>query len=383
MAAVRGSCAMGCGIIRTCERLAGSVIDDKVEGLDADDDWGRRRSSIRHEVKLHGVIYDRKSTPIACTIDDISATGMALRLDITAADPGRELLQQGSGARLEFSPDPPHPEIAKFVVPVQVMWRTPIGAGIRFKKIDDTLRAALRGVAKAAVESRVEANPALRHTLAIKQRKTMLACRKAIEKLLPNMIWTLRTETVRRLRHVADGATAATAREARAAADLIDEKANAIGRTIERLFLQELAETSDLDRTQELTVAPMFIKKAIETTSPAVNVVEHQVAEQDSTIIAIAHAATERYKLKLFQLNIRLASVLGHPPDHSSNPLEPENSCRIFWQATVEFCDTPIVRRCLHDAIRMRIVPLLGELYDALDKILDEQGVHRAFDHMS
>ena len=40
--------------------LVGGVIDDKVEGLAADDDWGKRRTSIRHEVKLHAIIFDRQ-----------------------------------------------------------------------------------------------------------------------------------------------------------------------------------------------------------------------------------------------------------------------------------------------------------------------------------
>lgn len=365
--------------------LVGGVIDDKVEGLAADDDWGKRRTSIRHEVKLHAIIFDRRALPLPCTIEDISATGMALRLDTGAGEPGRDALEQGTSAKIEFAPRPEDPDAPRFLIPVQVMWRTPVGAGVRFRKVDDVLRAALREVAEAAVKRRVAAAPVHKHSMAIQQRKVMLACRKTIERLLPNMIWTLRAETVRKLRQFADTASPHDARELRAEAALIDEKANAIGRTIERLFLQEFAETSDLDQTQEMTVAPMFLRKTPDAKAAPVpvSVVDEQVVDQDATLIAIAHSATERFKLKLFQLNIRFANVLGHPVDNSSNPLQPMNGCRIFWQATVEYCNSVAVRRSLYDTIRTRIVPLLGELYEAIDKTLDDEGVPRAFDNMN
>jgi hypothetical protein len=212
----------------------------------------------------------------------------------------------------------------------------------------------------------------------------MLNCRKTVEKLLPNIIWTLRTETTRRLRQGAETAAPQVARDARAEADALDEKANAIGRTIEREFLQAFAETSDLDQTIELTVAPMFLKRpAAQTTpTPDVDILSAETIDQDATVIAIAHAAAERYKLKLFQLNVRLANVIGHPLDAESNPLVPLTACRLFWRATVSYCDSPRVRRCLNDTLRTRIVPLLGEVYEALDKSLDDDHVPHAFDSL-
>ena len=362
--------------------MLGSVIDEKVEGITRPEDWGRRRGSIRHDVSLPAIVFDRKGTAVACTVEDISSTGMSLKIDLKAAEPGREALEQGTGARLEFSVRLEAGRSQKIAVPVQVMWRTPVGLGVRFKRQDDNLRAALKVIAQAAVEARAVEPAGGRRGRPANHRKVMLACRKTSEKLLPNIIWALRTETGKRLRHEADGASPTQAREARAEADLLDEKAIPIGRTIERQFLQAFAVVSDMDQTQEMTVAPMFLKNTDGDGDGAMGVVGNDENQQDATILAIGHTAAEKFKLKLFQLNVRLAGVLGHPLEPRDNPLQPVTTCRILWQATVEYCDSPRVRRCLHDAIRARIVPLLGELYEALEKTLDEAGVPRAFERL-
>ena len=359
--------------------MLGSVIDEKVEGITRPEDWGRRRGSIRHDVSLPAIMFDRKGTAVACTVEDISSTGMSLKIDLKAAEPGREALEQGTSARLEFSVRLEAGRSQKVVVPVQVMWRTPVGLGVRFKRLDDNLRGALKIIAQAAVEARVAEPVGGRRGRSANHRKVMLACRKTSEKLLPNIIWALRTETCKRLRHEADGAPPAQAREARAEADLLDDKAIPIGRTIERQFLQAFAIVSDMDQTQEMTVAPIFQKNAGEDGEGAIGVVGSDESQQDAIIVAIGHAAAEKFKLKLFQINVRLAGVLGHTLDPEDNPLQPATACRILWRATVEYCDSPRVRRCLHDAIRARVVPLLGELYEALEKTLDEEGVPRAF----
>ena len=359
-----------------------TVTHDPPDTLQAEDQWGRRRGNVRHEVAIAAVITDRKQTPIKCTIEDVSSTGMSLRLEMRTPEPGREPLPQGTEAKIEFAPDPEDAPADKITVPVQVMWRTPVGAGIRFLRVSEQLRSALRSIAQAAVQSRADSPERVRDTEA-HQRKIMLACRKTLEKLLPNLIWALRTETSKRLRTMADTAPPAAAKEARAEADLIDEKANAIGRTIERQFMQSFVQTSDLEQTQELVLAPLILKKtAAKTEGPTVKIVAEQAAEQNATLVAIAHAAEERYKLKLFELNVRVANVIGHPLDNKSSPLVPTNACRILWQATVDYCDSPRVRRALQEAMRARVVPLLGELYEALDKTLDQEGVERAFNRL-
>lgn len=358
------------------------MIDEQVEGLTRPDDWGRRRGSIRHEVSLPAIVFDRKGNAVACTVEDISSTGMSLKIDLKTPEPGREALEQGTGGRLEFSVRLNTGANQKVAVPVQIMWRTPVSLGVRFKRQDDSLRTALKVIAQAAVEARVADPLSGRRGRPANHRKIMLACRKTSEKLLPNIIWALRTETGRRLRHEADGAPPSQAREARAEADLLDDKAIPIGRTIERQFLQSFAVVSDMDQTQEMTVAPMFLKNPEGDVNGAYDMVGDEQVQQDATILAIGHAAAEKFKLKLFQLNVRLAGVLGHPLDPDANPLQPATACRILWQATVDFCDSPRMRRCLHDAIRVRVVPLLGELYDAIEKTLDEEGVPRAFERI-
>ena len=56
----------------------------------------------------------------------------------------------------------------------------------------------------------------------------------------------------------------------------------------------------------------------------------------------------------------------------------PQLLCRILWDVIIEFCDRPRIRASLKDVITTRIVPLLGELYDELNKTLDGEDVPRA-----
>ncbi len=120
------------------------MIDEQVEGVASPDDWGKRRGSIRHEVSLPAIVVDRKGYAVACTIEDISSTGMALKIDLKTPEPGREALDQGSSGRLEFSVKSLQAGQHKVQVPVQIMWRTPTGMGVRFKRNDESLRDALK-----------------------------------------------------------------------------------------------------------------------------------------------------------------------------------------------------------------------------------------------
>lgn len=97
----------------------------------------------------------------------------------------------------------------------------------------------------------------------------------------------------------------------------------------------------------------------------------------------MAHIAEEPYKSKLFELNIRLKDVIRHRMDNESNPLYPTGACRIFWDATIEYCDSRRVRRHLKEAITARVIPLLGEIYDELHKTLSAHDVPSAFDRKS
>lgn len=353
--------------------------DDLIASLDSHDTWGRRRANMRHEVSLPAIIVDRSVGPMACSIEDISSTGMLLGLELFMAEPGREPLKAGTRAELEFAPDVDDAPADNVSIEVEIMWRTPVAVGVRFVEINDTLRKALRAVVAAAVAGRGGMTNERREQLEAERRRTLLACRKTVQQLLPNIIWTMRTEVTRRLRAMADGASPDDARMVRAEADQIDEKANAIGRTIERQILQGYAEASDLDQTQELTVrhlASTFTGKK----DGKPKLVGEQVSERNARILAVGLAAEERYKKQFFSLNVRLANVIGHQVEVDSNPLVPANACRIMWEATIGHCDSPRVQRCLQQALQQRVVPLLGELYDALDKTLDEQGAQRIFD---
>ncbi len=355
------------------------VNDDRTPSVDLEEDWGHRRGNIRHEVLLPAVIHDRTVGPISCVIEDISATGMLVALELFMAEPGKEPLRQGSLAELVFAPDPDAPA-DRIRTPVEVMWRTPIAIGVQFQNIDATLREGLRTIARAAVEGRLGGPSSSTLEATADQRRIILACRKTVEKLLPNIIWALRTEVTKRLRAMAETAGPHDSVQLRSEADLIDEKANAIGRTVERRFLQGYAVASDLDQTQELTMAHLARTFGGGKTESTAGLVGENITERNSRIVAVGHAAEERHKAKYFALNVRLANVIGHPLDPAKNPLVPANACRILWEATVSHCDSPHVQRSLQHALQNRIVPLLGELYQALDDTLDKEGAQRIFD---
>lgn len=355
------------------------VNDDLTPSVDLEEDWGHRRGTIRHEVSLPAVIHDRTVGPISCVIEDVSATGMLVALELFMTDPGKEPLRQGSQAELVFAPDPDAPA-DRIRTQVEIMWRTPIAIGVHFLQMDAALREGLRTIAKAAVEGRLSGEAPGSREATLEQRRIVLACRKTVEKLLPNIIWALRTEVTKRLRAMAETAGPHDSTQLRAEADLLDEKANAIGRTVERRFLQGYAVASDLDQTQELTMAHLARTFGGAKSEDKSGLVGEGAVERNSRIAAVGHAAEERYKAKYFALNVRLANVIGHPLDPDKNPLVPANACRILWEATVSHCDSPHVQRCLQHALQNRIVPLLGELYQAVDDTLDKEGAQRIFD---
>ena len=300
---------------------------------------------------------------------------MQLQIPDKEGDP----LAAGRDASLVFAPDPEHAPADTVTLPVQIMWRLPQSVGVRFLDLNDRSRAALSTIARIAVDSRAAAITDGRAFSPAEQRKIIGACRKSIEKMLPNIIWVMRTDVSRRLRLFAEDAAPDEAAKARAEADLIDESANAIGRTIEIRFFRSFAKAADLDQTKELKFSDITPDAGLDTDGQ-LDVIDDQAVEQAATITALALVAEEHYKSTLFELNVRLKDIVGHRMDNESNPLYPTAACRTFWEATIEFCDSPRVRRHLQGAITARVVPLLGELYEALHKTLDEQGVPHAFD---
>ncbi|MEX2479281.1 MAG: DUF1631 family protein [Gammaproteobacteria bacterium] len=357
---------------------------DEPDILDRDEEWGHRRENLRHAVSIPALVTDRLGAGVQCIIEDISATGMLLTVDmakareIIADERHTELLKQGTTVDVAFAPDP---ETERVAVKAQVMWRAPVALGIRFLEQTPALRTALREIARQAVVARIDESERKRRELDPNQRRIMQACRKTVRKLLPNMIWAMRTELGTRLRLPSEHPDPQEAQAARAEADTLDAKAMAVTRTIEQQVLQGFSEASDLEQTQELTMAQLQSTRAGAKSSEAGMGVVHELAlEHDTRISAVAHTIEERYKAKFFELNVRLANVLGHPLDTRTNPLVPGSMCRIFWQAVTIYCDSPRIQQALQQVMLHTVGPLLGELYEALNAVLDEHGAEQIFD---
>ena len=46
----------------------------------------------------------------------------------------------------------------------------------------------------------------------------------------------------------------------------------------------------------------------------------------------------------------------------------------------MSYCDSALVQQQLHKTLLQRIMPLLGEMYDGINKTMDEAGAQRIFD---
>lgn len=342
---------------------------------------GRSDRSLRHAVAIPAVIIGKESAPVDCEIRDLSSTGMCLAVQLYLPDTNDDPLAAGREAHVAFAPDPDQAPADKISLPVQIMRRHPTGVGIRYLERSDQLNTALKTAVRSTVDARVVELAGHHKFTPVQQRKILGACRKTLEKLLPNIIWALRTDLSRRLRLYAEDAAPDDGHKARAEADEIDERASAIGRTIEVGFFRRFAEAVDLDQTQELKFADLTAHRADESNDGGLEFVGDQTIEHAAVITALAHVAEERYKSKLFELNIRLKDVVGHRMDNELNPLYPSAVCRTFWEATIEYCDSPRIRRQLRAAISERVVPLLGEIYDELHKTMNAHDVPSAFDH--
>ena len=70
-------------------------MERDVPGIDdPDSDWGHRRENLRHEVQVPARITDRLGVTSNAIIEDISSTGMALRIEPVAAKAGSEPFQR-------------------------------------------------------------------------------------------------------------------------------------------------------------------------------------------------------------------------------------------------------------------------------------------------
>jgi len=252
---------------------------------------------------------------------------------------------------------------------------------VRFVKLTGEQRRALRTLAVLAVESRARSNDAEDKSrspgVKFNGRVIMSACLKVIERRLPNMVWTLRTELVKRLRAMGAGESHEVGNSARSDADQIEAKASAIARTVERRVIRTFAEVGGLDDTQQLVLA--HLKRPGAGVKAAAGEKLGLVKDKALESSVAMNATCQRFETELagrsFDVNVRLANVLGRRIDEIENPLVPAVMCRMLWQSVIEYCESPRMHTCLHSTLVRDIMPLISELYDQLDETLDAQGV--------
>jgi len=357
-------------------------------------EWGRRRKHLRHDVDVRGRILGAGNEVIDCRIHDLSSSGMLLGYEVLVPEGGREPLREGSSVRLRFAPDADRAPDYFIDIDVQIMWRTPHGVGVRFLELDQEQRRALRSLAAAAVARRrreqEEASRRGARAPAYNKAKVMSDCRKTLERHLPNMLWTLRTEVQRRLRQSAVDSPEQR-EEALAEVAVLESKANAIGRSVERQLMLAVAELSGLDSTQELVFTGTGSRVVAAATGAGAGAsgrgsAEMDMVDSERVASTAALAATVQYiedqlKSRAFELNVRLANVLAQKLDTQTNPMLPARLCRTLWEAISEHADNARIHRCLREVFRVRLLPLLSDLYGDLHKTLDRHDVPGAFRH--
>ena len=156
-------------------------------------------------------------------------------------------------------------------------------------------------------------------------------------------------------------------------ADLLDQKASALGRAIERRVMLSFAELGSLDSTQQLLMRSPAAVVGDQTTN--LGLMGQARAENSPGLAATITQVEALVQRKSFEINVRMADVLGRRVDDQENPLVPAVLCSMLWYSTLEYCDTPRVQRHLQESIKRRIAPLLSDLYDDLETTLNEHGV--------
>ncbi len=347
-------------------------------------EWGTRRSAgLRHSVTVSARILGQSGDPIVAEILNISSNGMFLGYDLLVPQGGPEPLKVGTTISIAFEPDLEGAPEDTIILEAEIMRQQPHGIGVHLLDMTKEQRAAIQKMAIAVVDPNEPLENQPRYTAPSKKtgqqpdpKAITRQCRKILERHLPSMIWALRTEVSKRLRHADKDPE--EQRLGAADADLMEQKASAVGRTIERRVMLAFAELGGLDSTQELVFTSPAAADANKPNTP-LGLVAHDDAEKSAGLQATVRRVQATVQRQSFEVNIRLADVLGHRVDNEENPLLPGVMCRMLWDSTIEYCDTPRVQRHLQEAIWRRIAPLLTDLYDDLEAVLDEYGVRGAF----
>lgn len=344
-----------------------------------------RSGGLRHVMAVPARIQFAGGGGLDAQIRNLSRDGMFLRHAMLVEKGDVDVLRVGTPLSVTFAPDHASTPDDKVQLSAEIVRRLPNGIGVRFVNMTREHRHALRVLAVLTVRARGSFGATSQERdeeRAAKRdpRVIMGACRKVIERRLPNMIWTLRTEVAKQLRLTGQSATAGDPVDAREAAKAIEDKALAIGRTIERRVIQTFAEVGGLDDTQEVVltlVQRAKIKAAAAGKEPAL--MDHEIIDGSVAMMATVQRFESALIGKSFEINVRMANVVGRRIDNLENPLVPQVICRMMWQSFTEHSESPRVHTCLHETLVGHIIPLLSEMYDELTKTLDQHKVPKAF----
>ena len=353
------------------------MADDLPQLIDPDSSgaWGQQRRAMRHETSVPGRIVDYQNSELYCTALNISATGMRLELEASAPEIGKTPLKKGTFATVWLEDEQAEAGAERELeLAVEIMWRTVVSCGVRFRDMTPAQRDRLEAIVEAAVRNRIGAVAVARERLGSGQLQVFQACRDTVRKKLPNILYSMRIELINRLKERKKQAGDEAKLELQSAIAAFERAMLDISTTIENEFLASFEEAADLDVTQELklddladTVSLASILGASPRRKPA--------KTYDGNLEGLAHRIDEKLKKHFFELSVRMANVMGHTLDESANSLTPKTATRIFWSGVVEHCDNKSVKRELQSVLFRDITPLLDELYDALDEVLDRHNV--------
>ena len=343
-----------------------------------------RSGGLRHDVSLPARIEGVKGGSINVRIYDVSSSGMSLRLPMLTSQYDDKLLPVETKLNVIFAPDHVNAPDAVVNLPVVITRRQLPIIGVRFVDMSREQQRALRELAVSAVQSRANASGGSRGELSpdpeFNPRAVMVACRKVIERRLPNIIWTLRSAMVTQLKSMGLKDADELREGAQVEATTIESKGTAIARTIDRHVLQAFAELSGLDNTHELVFTRADIERAKRSmAAKKVGLVNQTSLERSVALETTCKRVESALVGKSFDNSVRLANVLRRRIDDKVNPLAPSTMCRILWEAITQYGESPRIHVCLHKVIVKNIIPLLSTLYDDLEKAMEEQGVPSSY----
>ena len=133
------------------------MADDLPQLIDPDSSgaWGQQRRAMRHETSVPGRIVDYQNSELYCTALNISATGMRLELEASAPEIGKTPLKKGTSATVWLEDEQAEAGAERELeLAVEIMWRTVVSCGVRFRDMTPAQRDRLEAIVEAAVRNR-------------------------------------------------------------------------------------------------------------------------------------------------------------------------------------------------------------------------------------